>query len=176
MIWRRSSGHYSRSNSDKSRATYASASAAAATSFRRQMGPSAAAAALRHQSMDQSDAAAMRDFQMNSPSQPPRRANSMSASAGRPTRSYQVIHHPVEPVRRASRPSSRANSLSSINSGQRANSLTETHTIVKKDMSGRKISITTTTDRHLGYFEVTSTKNTPYTNVHTDGIYIPRHH
>lgn len=104
----------------------------------------------------------MRDF---SPQQqpPPRRANSMTA------RSYQVVHHPPAPVRRAA---SRANSLSS--GAPRTNSLTETHTVVDRDQRGRTLSITTTTVRHLGSYEITSTKRVPVEDPSAQ-IYIPRH-
>lgn len=162
---RRSRGHYDPQQYNTGISTQsASASAAANAFYMRQLGPSAAAEALRRHSLDQNGANAVRSFQQDSPQSmgqrgnvPSRRANSLT------TRSYQVVHTPSRAPVRAGRPPSymspgaRRNSMSS----DRSNSLTRTHTVVNRDANGRTLSLTTTTVRQMGSFELVSTKDVP---------------
>lgn len=166
---RRSRGHYDPQQYNTGISTQsASASAAASAFYLRQLGPSAAAEALRRHSLDQKGADAIRNFQPGAPQHsglgqranvPLRRSNSLT------TRSYQVVHTPSRTPIRASRPLSyissgvRRNSLTS----DRTSSLTRTHTVVNRDSSGRTLSLTTTTVRQLGSFELVSTKDVPLT-------------
>lgn len=64
-------------------------------------------------------------------------------------------------------PLARRNSLSN---SDRSNSLTRTHTIVNRDSQGRTMSLTTTTVRHMGSFDLVSKKDVPLGSSRTNSL------
>lgn len=168
-MFRRRTRTYERRNSlNSGLSTPSAASAAAAASYGRQTGAmlssSAAAEALRRHSLDQEGADAISSFPRGNGvagySVGTRRANSLTSG---PSRAYQravaasgLNRQPSSTVRPYVHASPRrANSLN------RSNSLTRSHTVVNRDREGRTMSLTTTTVRQLGGFELVSTHETP---------------
>lgn len=171
-MFRRRTRTYDRSNSlNSGLSTPSAASAAAAASYGRQTGPmlssSAAAEALRRHSLDNNGADAIARFPGGNGvagySGGVRRANSLTSGT---SRAYQRAIAASGINRRptvgssANRPyvhtaPRRSNSLN------RANSLDRSYTVVNRDSGGRTLSLTTTTVRQLGAFELVSTHQTP---------------
>lgn len=143
-MFRRRSRQYDRYREVNQGISTPAAAAAAAASAQR-LSSSAAAEALRRHSLTQSDQTAMAQFDANAARGGMRRSASMTLAESQYARRTSFTS-PQE--------STRTNSLT------RRNSLTS-HTTVNRDQTGRTMSLTTTTVRQLGSFQLVSTKETP---------------